>query len=197
MEDIILVGYGGHAKSVADSIEQAGKYRIIGYTDMECHESRYEYLGPDDVLKKYYDEGCKNAFVCVGYLGKGHLRDKLYELLKDIGYELPIIIDSSSIVADDVTIGEGTFVGKRAVINANSNIGKMCIINTAAVIEHDNTIGDFAHISVGTVLCGQVVVDDFAFVGANATVIQGRHIGEGQIIPAGAVIRRKHFERGK
>ena len=28
MEDIILVGYGGHAKSVADCIERKKEYRI-------------------------------------------------------------------------------------------------------------------------------------------------------------------------
>lgn len=33
MEDIILVGYGGHAKSVADCIERKNEYRIIGYTE--------------------------------------------------------------------------------------------------------------------------------------------------------------------
>lgn len=37
---IILVGFGGHARSVADSIELKGEYRVIGYTDLqktECH----------------------------------------------------------------------------------------------------------------------------------------------------------------
>ncbi len=30
MEDIILVGFGGHAKSVADTIEQSGQFHIAG-----------------------------------------------------------------------------------------------------------------------------------------------------------------------
>ena len=42
MEDIILVGFGGHAKSVINSIEKAGQYIIIGYTDMEPNK---EYRG--------------------------------------------------------------------------------------------------------------------------------------------------------
>ena len=33
MEDIILVGYGGHAKSVADCIERKNEYRIINVKD--------------------------------------------------------------------------------------------------------------------------------------------------------------------
>ncbi|WP_156032724.1 hypothetical protein [Selenomonas sp. FC4001] len=35
MEDIVLVGFGGHAKSVADCIEREGKYHIAGYTDVK------------------------------------------------------------------------------------------------------------------------------------------------------------------
>ena len=35
MEDIVIVGFGGHAKSIADCIERMGKYRIVGYTDFD------------------------------------------------------------------------------------------------------------------------------------------------------------------
>lgn len=34
MENILLVGYGGHAKSIADCIERQGIYKIAGYTDI-------------------------------------------------------------------------------------------------------------------------------------------------------------------
>ena len=32
MESIILLGFGGHARSVADSIIQSGQFHIEGYT---------------------------------------------------------------------------------------------------------------------------------------------------------------------
>ncbi len=35
MQDIILLGLGGHAHSVVDSIEQTGKYNIVGFLDTE------------------------------------------------------------------------------------------------------------------------------------------------------------------
>lgn len=35
MEDIILLGIGGNTRSVVDSIEQEGQYRIIGFFDRE------------------------------------------------------------------------------------------------------------------------------------------------------------------
>lgn len=190
MEDIILVGYGGHAKSVADSIMRNGQYNIVGYTDMVPAEGApYTYLGNDDVLQNWFNCGVRNAVVCLGYLGKGDIRERLYKKLKSIGYKLPVIIDPSAIISSNSKIGEGTFVGKGAIVNAESEIGKMCIVNTKALIEHECKIEDFSHIAVGAVLCGQVRVGKAAFVGANATVIQCRIINEHQLVPAGVVVR--------
>ena len=189
MEEIVLVGYGGHAKSVADCIEREGKYHIAGYTDIEKSDTKYVYLGTDDKLQDIYDKGTLNAVVCVGYMGKGTVRQGLYNKLKQIGYNLPVIVDPSAIVSGSTTFGEGSFVGKGVIINAEAKIGKMAIINTKALIEHECTIGDFSHVAVGSVLCGQVVVGEGAFIGANATVIQCRKVEPYKIIPAGATVR--------
>ena len=85
-------------------------------------------------------------------MGEDDIREGVYDRLKQIGYRIPIIADPSAIMADGIQIGEGTFIGKRAVVNSNAKIGKMCIINTGAIVEHDNDIGDFSHIAVGGTL---------------------------------------------
>lgn len=186
--DIILVGYGGHAKSMADCIERGQQFHIVGYTDNEKVDAPYPYLGTDNVLEKYFQEGVTNVAVCIGYLGKGTLREELYQKLKAIGFQFPIITDPSAIISQSAAIGEGTFAGKGAIINAEASIGKMCIINSGAIVEHECVIEDFSHIAVGTVLCGEVRVGKAAFIGANATVIQGKNILPRQIVGAGAVV---------
>lgn len=192
MKEIILVGFGGHAKSIIDSIEKAGQYKIIGYTDCEAGKAYrgYQYLGKDDVLQQYFDKGIKYAFISVGYMGKGDLRHRLYKKIKEIGYVIPVIIDISAQIAADAKIGEGCFVGKGSIINSDAVIDKMCIINSGAIIEHDCKIDKFSHISVGSVLCGNVKIGCSAFVGANATVIQGRTVGNNCIVGAGTVVKR-------
>jgi sugar O-acyltransferase, sialic acid O-acetyltransferase NeuD family len=189
MENIILAGYGGHARSVADCIERQREFNIIGYTDLKKYESPYTYLGNDDVLKKCYDNGIHNAAICIGYLGKGELRQNIYLSLKKIGFNLPVIIDPSAIVSKSAQINEGVFIGKGAIVNAEAKIGKAAIINSNALVEHGCSVGNFAHIAVSAVLCGQVKVGDFAFVGASSTIIQHREIHRNQIIPAGSVVR--------
>lgn len=194
MEDIILLGMGGHAHSVVDSIELAGVYHIVGFLDMEETKGKsyrgYCVLDTDDAMKRYYDSGVKNAFVTVGFMGHGNVRERLFQQLKDIGYTLPNIIDNTAVVSDDAKLGEGVFVGKKAVINAKADIGDMCIVNTGAIVEHDCDVGEFSHISVGSILCGDVCVGKASFVGANATVIQGMRIGKKCVIGAGTTLRR-------
>lgn len=194
MEDIILLGLGGHAHSVVDSIEQTGRYNIIGFLDTEemqgKHFRDYTVLGTDDALKKFYDSGIRNAFVTIGFMGHGNIRNRLYKQLKDIGYTVPAIIDSTAVISESAVFEDGIFVGKNAVINANARIGKMCIVNTGAIVEHDCKIGRFSHIAVGSMLCGGVSVGEQTLIGANATVIQERKIGNCCIIGAGTIVNK-------
>lgn len=190
MQDIVVVGFGGHAKSVIDTLERQNQYHIVGFTDVEPRPSYrgYKYLGSDDILSDLYRMGVKCAHIAIGYMGYGELRDKLYSRIKNIGYTLPVVIDPSAVVASDVQVGEGCFIGKNVVINADSQIERMCIINTAAIIEHECNIGEFSHIAVGTVLCGNVVVGNHNLIGAGTTVIQGCDIGNNAIIGAGSIV---------
>lgn len=188
MDDTVIIGFGGHARSVADSIKRVGKYNIIGYTDITASNCQYKYLGSDTVLKNLYESGVRKAVLGVGYLGNSYKRDLLVKLAKDIGFEFPIIRDPSAIISDGVQIGEGVFIGKNVVINSDSNIGSYCIINTGTIVEHENVIGDFSHISVGVVLCGKVEIGHHTMIGANTTVIQGKRVGNNCIVGANSTV---------
>ena len=191
-EKIILLGRGGHAKSVVDVIEASGNYTIIGFID-KAEERNFEYrgysiIGCDADLLKFYKAGIHHAFVCIGFLGQGNIRDLLYDRLKQIGYHLPVLTDPTAVLASDVQVGEGSFIGKRDEINSGAAIGKMAIINTSAVVEHDSKVGGFSHISVNSTLCGEVSVGKKCFVGAGSTIVQGIKIGNNCLIGAGSVV---------
>lgn len=194
MERIVILGNGGHAKSLVDIIESEKRYEIAGYVvnenNSDMSNAKYPRLGGDVQLEEIFQGGITNAAVGVGYMGNSSLREKLWKQLKQIGFFLPVICDPSAVLAEDARIGEGSFIGKGSIVNANATVGKMCIINTGAIIEHDCEVEDFSHISVGSVLCGDVKVGAASFVGANATVIQGVRIGRNCTIGAGTTIRK-------
>lgn len=188
MKDIVIIGGGGHAKSVADTIERTGEYRILGYTDPEDKKWHdYPYLGNDQVLETLKDKVRYLAFG-LGYLGENTLRDRLYQYVKGLDYELPPIIDPSAIISTKAVVEEGTFIGKGVVVNIDARIGRMSIINTRTVVEHDNLIGPFSHLAVNVIMCGNVRTGSHVFIGANTTVIQGVSIGDRTIIGANSLV---------
>ncbi len=190
MEDVVLIGFGGHARSMLDSITTSGKYNIVGYTEIhDCHNA-YKYLGNDDQLEAIYSGGVSKAILGIGYVGKKDIRKELVEKIRAIGYSFPNVIDDSAIVAGNAIVGEGVFIGKRAIVNSGATIGNYCIINSGSIVEHDCEVGEYTHISVGAVICGEVRVGPGCMIGANSTILQGINVDNNCVVGAGAVVNR-------
>ena len=189
-DKILLVGGGGHCKSVIDVIEQEGKYEIAGIIDKEELIGQevlgYKVIGCDDDLAELY-KTYKCAVVTLGQIKTNALRVKLFNQLKKIGYVLPTIVSPIAYISKHVTIGESTIVMHHALINAGARVGKNCIINTKALIEHDCTVEDNCHISTGAILNGGVVVKENTFIGSNATTRESIEISE--FIKVGSVVK--------
>lgn len=192
MEDIILLGGGGHCKSVIDTINRLGKYNIIGILDVKDKIGtkiyNVEVIGIDDELINYYNNGVQNAFITLGSIGDIRVRRKLNDIIKDMGMSLPSIIDPTAILAENIKVGEGSFIGKGTILNSDVMIGSNCIINSGSIIEHDCQIGNYVHIAPGTTLSGGVIVGSGSHIGTNSTVIQNIVIGENTVIGAGSVV---------
>ncbi|WP_419673464.1 NeuD/PglB/VioB family sugar acetyltransferase [Aliarcobacter butzleri] len=189
-EKIVLIGGGGHCHSVIDVIEQENKYEIIGIVDTKENIGKkvlnYEIIACDDDLENIF-LSCKNAFITVGQIESNKIRVKIYNNLKKIGFNLPVIISPLAYVSNHSSIEEGTIIMHHALVNANAKIGKNCIINTKALIEHDCVIGDNCHISTASVLNGGVRVKENSFFGSNATSKQSIEIDG--FIKAGSLVK--------
>jgi sugar O-acyltransferase (sialic acid O-acetyltransferase NeuD family) len=189
-DKILLIGGGGHCRSVIDVIEAEDRFEIVGIVDQKelvgSFVFGYEIIGCDDDLESLFKD-IKNAVITLGHLQDNSLRVSLYEKLKNIGFNLPVIISPLAYVAKHTTIGEGTVVMHQALINVNATIGKNCIINTKALIEHDVIVEDHCHISTGSILNGGVSVKSNTFYGSNATSKQYTNISG--FIKAGSVFK--------
>ena len=190
MEEILLIGGGGHCKSVIDVIEQENRYKIAGIIDKKELIGKdvlgYKIIACDDDLDKLF-KTYKNVIVTVGQIQSPKLRVKLFTKLKTIGYNIPVIISPLAYVSKHTAIDEGTIIMHHALVNASVNIGKNCIINTKALIEHDCTIEDNCHISTAAVVNGGVVVKDGTFFGSNAT--SKEYINCEGFIKAGSLVK--------
>jgi len=192
MKEIILIGGGGHCKSVIDVIEQEGKFQIIGIVDkpelLGVKVLGYPVIGNDsdlvDLSKKY-----RYALVTVGQIKSSSLRVRLFKLAIKVGLTMPNIISPRSYVSKHAMIGQGTVIMHDALVNANAKIGENCIINSKALIEHDAIIEDFCHIATNTVINGAAIVRQGSFVGSGVITKQGVKVEKNSFIKAGSLVK--------
>ncbi len=170
-EEIILIGGGGHCRSVIDVIELEDKYNIAGIVVNDMPKGGnilgYEVIGGDDDLETIF-KSYKNAIVTVGQIRTNSIRVKLFKRLKQIGFNFPVIVSPLAYVSKYTTIDEGTVVMHQALINANAKVGKNCIINTKALLEHDVLVEDHCHISTAAIVNGGTRIKENTFFGSNA-----------------------------
>lgn len=189
---ILLIGGGGHCKSVIDVIESTGLFNIAGIIDIKENVGNnvlnYEIIGTDDdfhsLIKSY-----QNFHITVGHIRSNAIRIKLYNILKLLNGKLPVIVSPLSYVSKHAIIGEGTIIMHHALVNAGAKIGYNTIINTKALIEHDAVIGNHCHISTGAIVNGGVEIGDSTFFGSGAVSKQYIKIPENSFIKANAIVK--------
>ena len=192
MNSIVLIGAGGHCKSVIDVIEEEGRFKIAGILDkpklLGTKTLGYSVFGIDDDMSKFAKK-YKYALITVGQIKSPSLRIKLFNLAVKSGFILPTIISPNAYVSKHSSIGNGVVVMHNAIVNANTSIGNNCIINSKALIEHDCEISDHCHISTNATVNGGAIIGSGSFIGSNATTKELALIKDNSFIKAGSLIK--------
>ena len=192
MDKILLIGAGGHARSCIDVLEEENQFEIAGLIEkgesISNESLGYLVIGTDDDLKVLRQQ-YKNALITVGQIKSPKIRIKLYQLLKELDFTLPVIVSPHAYVSKHAQIGEGSIVMHGVIINANAIIGNNCIINNRVLIEHDAVIGDHCHIATGAIINGEVSVENETCIGSGAVTKQAISIGKNCVIGAGVVLK--------
>jgi len=189
---LILIGAGGHAAVLADTIEQLG---LTGQGYVAPTASRppvlgpaWPYLGDDQAFLDNAVQGIElvNGLGSVGAIG---IRAELYLRYCGHGFSFANLIHPAAVLSQkNVCSGNGLQLLAGAIVNTGVELGENVLINTRAVVEHDCQVGDHSHVATAAVLCGGVVLEPRVHIGANATVNQGVRIGEGAVVASGAVV---------
>lgn len=175
MKKVVIVGGGGHAKVVIDTIEEmisAGEeIEISGFLDDNEESTEiygYKRLGRIEAAQNYSN----NLFHLA--IGNNSLRKKFFEENEGFGYLT--VIHPKSIVSKRAEIEAGCFIGAGAVVNAEAVIGRLSIVNTKAVIEHDCEVGRYSHISYGGILGGGSGTEERVYIDMGVTVERNKKI---------------------
>lgn len=186
MKNLILVGAGGYAKSVLDSVDYMN-FKMIGFID-DVKPAGDEHLGYPIFGNTIDSVPTPDDNVYFVAIGNNRKRKVWFEKLKERNLSLINVIDKSALVSHHSTIGEGSFIGKLAIVNHGASVGDNCVINTRALLEHGCKIGNHVNISTNCTLNGDVVCEEGSFVGSGVVCNGQLTIGEWGLVGSGAVV---------
>jgi len=183
---LIIIGAGGFAKSVLESIDLV-TYEIVGFIDSFKEGTHQNLPILSNSIRNIDDKTDYSYFVAIG---EPKDRAKWLDELSNYKLDIITVIDPTALISKTAILGSGVYIGKMSIINSDTHLADGTVINTRSLIEHGNKIGYCSNISTNVVLNGDVRVGRMTFVGS-CTVVNGQiSIGDNSIIGSGSVVIR-------
>ena len=185
---LLIVGAGGHGRSVAEAALESGAYEVVGFLD-----DAFPGLGSVweiPVLGKVADYSAFRLDVdcCLVAIGNNVVREKTGTLLKAGGFELASVIHPRALVSPRAVIGAGSAVMMGAVVGTEARLSEGAIVNCGAVVDHHCVVEDYGHLGVGAVMAGGSVLGRGAWMQANAALGYGMKIEAGRVLAPGEAL---------
>ena len=179
MKKLIIIGAGGHGKSVEFVAKFTNCWDEILFLDDENINTKV--VGRFEDRIKFIKE---DFFVAIG---SNPLRKTLIRRLENEGFNIVSIISPNSNITNSI-IGIGSIVMNNVFINVDSSIGDGVVINNCVLIEHDCHIGHSAHLSPNVSVAGTSRIGNESWLGIGSTVSNNITIEDKIIVGAGSVV---------
>ncbi len=187
MKKLIILGAGGHGKSVEWIARTSKRWTVILFLDNNLTGNNI--VGNFENRTKFRNE---DFFVAIG---DNLIRKQIILKLQEEGYNLVSIISPNSDITNS-KIGLGSIIMNHVFINVNSIIGDGVIINNSVLIEHDCNIGNFTHLSPSVNVAGTTFIGESCWIGIGANVINNLKIENDVIVGAGSVVVDNLLKKG-
>lgn len=191
MKNIVIIGAGGVGRETSLIIQQINEleatWNLIGFIDDNKNNwgkviNGYSVIGGIDSLE-FLTPDTYVLIAIANYEVKKKIVNKINNKLK-----FATIIHPKVWVHDYMTIGEGTIIYEGAILTSNIEIGNHVIISPKCGVGHDSIIKDYVSLLWNVNVSGNDIIEEGVMMGSGSTVIQGKKIGKGSNIGAGAVV---------
>lgn len=187
---LLILGAGGHGKSVAEAALLSGDWINIAFLD-DSWPTTNSVLG-FPVLAKLEALSSLSSQYSAGIvaIGNNKIRQVYVTLLEQVGLPLVSIIHPAASVSASAKIGVGTTIMASARVGVDASLGKGCIVNSHATVDHDVTLNDFVHIGIGVHLAGGVKVGLRAWL--QAGICAGYHVivSDDEVCTVGTILQK-------
>ena len=182
IERVIVMGAGGHGRSVAEAIVLSGRYRLIGFVDdgaaPGCEIWGYPVLGATAELGSTREL----ADAAVVAIGNNIVREKLHARVREVGFSLVTVVHPKAFVSPSAVIDDGCTIMAGAVIGTAARLGEGVIVNCGATVDHHCKVESFGHLGVNACMAGGSVLGHGAWIQA------GCALGYGVVVERWAIL---------
>lgn len=189
MKRLLIIGAGGHGRSVAEAILAEGKFRISGFLDDIYPGTTRVWDFPILGKMTQFGHWCEVADFAVVAIGNNALRQRIFGELTVAGFKLATVIHPRAVVSPTATIGDGSVIMAGAIIGAEACLGKGVVVNCAAVVDHHCRVDDFGHLGVTAAMSGGSVLGASAWMQAGAILGYAVEIEAGRVLMSGESIK--------
>ena len=188
MRRLIIIGGGGHARSVAEAALLSGAFEVAGFLDDAFPKMAkvwdFPVLGTTVDIEKY------RVFAEVGVvaIGNNELREVLCGQLRTAGFELTTVIHPRAIVSPTAAVDAGCMIMAGAIIGTEAQLGSGVVVNCGAVVDHHCRVEDFGHLGVHAAMAGSSVLGRGAWMQARSALGYGVRIDAGVVLAPGEVV---------
>lgn len=191
MKNIVIIGAGGVGREVSLIIQQINEleqtWNLLGFIDDNTDNwgkviNGYSVIGGIDSLE-FLSNDTYIVIAIANYKVKKNIVNKINNKFK-----FATIVHPKVWIHDYITVGEGTIIYEGAILTANIEIGNHVIISPKCGVGHDSIIKDYVSLLWNVNVSGNDLIEEGVMMGSGSTVIQGKKIGKGSIIGAGAVV---------
>ena len=195
MDQLLIIGAGGHGCVLAELAQRIGSWASIKLFDEHREQPALqidlEVFGKSSAFKS---AARPHDFFLVG-LGENRRRLELLLSLRSFCQAATLVAPEAH-VSPSCTIGTGTVIMPGAIVQTGVKIGEGCVLNSGCVVEHGVTLGDGVHVAPGACIGGDVTVGECSWIGIGASVVHGVSIASDVVVGAGGVVVESLSEAG-
>jgi len=192
MKKLLIWGNSEFAEHIFYQFKQNSNYDIAAFVVDAEYNTKSTLLNLPvenfENIEEKYPPAEYNMFIALGYSKMNTLRELKYKQAKEKGYELVSFIHPSSIVAENVKIGENCFIFENNVIQPFCKLSNNIFVYASSTICHHSIIENNVFIASNVCINGYVNIKKNSFIGASATIRNNITIEEKGLIGSGCTI---------